>query len=164
MMFLRESRAPPSGSVPSQAARCRNPLGFRPGKDIFTGRVSSWGREGLPWVSRVGPSPGPLRAGAHLHGRSFGARGPGLLRLTSPDDVAGGPPSLNRTFVRGYGYPIPITLTVAPEPTVNPKRWVGGGAKSPFNAASTPHIAIVWGRTESVRGDEASPQSIVDIS
>ena len=62
------------------------------------------------------------------------------------------------------GTHVPITLAVTPGPTINPKRWVGGGAKSPFNAASTPHIAIVWGRTESVRGDEASPQSIVDIS
>ena len=101
----------------------------------------------------------PISTGGHS-----GLGAPGLLRLTSPDDVAGGPPSLNRTFVRGYGYPILITLTVAPEPTVNPKRWVGGGAKSPFNAASTPHIAIVGGRVESVRGDKALPQSIVAIS
>ena len=74
-----------SGSVPSLAARRHNPLGFLPGKDLFTGRVSSWRRKGLPRVSRDGLSPGPSRAGTHLHGRLIWAR----ARSPASADVAG---------------------------------------------------------------------------
>ena len=60
------------------------------------------------------------------------------------------------------GTSVPITLIVAPGPTINPKGGLVVGARVPLLSMPRPlsHVAIVWGRAKSAEGDEVSPQLI----